>query len=329
MELYYDGYSNAPAWIEDADLEHTNTILWHTFHQRRWTYNELVDTPRWRDAERIFLVGQEGDIDHWVNFDSRIHVWDSLVKPGADRFYSYFWWLWQTNEVNQHQHLVDRLTDPLIYRPTYVFDCIMGDQRLHRDHIYNAITSNQDTKKVCLTKYIADPWISGVEIDSTDSLKKFKIAENCFGISGTLLPFNDQQTSHVATWVPWKIYNQSWFSVVAETDHERRFFTEKTAKVLLAKKLFIMIGAAGALQDLRHLGFKTFDSVLDESYDAEPNDQKRWHMAFEQIKSVCSQKPEDVYQKILPILEHNQQLTFEIDWRERAVSEMRKIVHGH
>jgi hypothetical protein len=328
MKLYYDGYSNVPAWIEYANLENTNTMLWHTFHQKCWTYEELIKTPRWRDADRIFLVGQEGNIDHWIDFDSRIHVWDSLVKPGADRFYSYFWWWWQTVQVDQYQNLTAQLTDPMIYKPTYVFDCLLGAARPHREFIYSLIVNN-DTKQHCLLNY-GKNWISGVNDDSEKHLKKYKLADSFGGsLSGILFPFNNQQTANISTWVPWKIYNQSWFSIVAETDYKRRFFTEKTAKVLLAKKLFIIIGAAGALQDLRQIGFKTFSSVLDEGYDSEPDDQKRWRMAFEQIRSVCSQKPEDMYQKILPILEHNQQLMFNLDWQERAVSEMRKIAHGH
>jgi hypothetical protein len=326
---FYNDFSNVPFWIEYANLENTNTILWYTFHQRYWTYEELVKTPRWQTADRIFLVGQEGNIDHWVNFDSRIHVWDSLVKPDVDRFYSYFWWWGQTVEVNQHQRLTDQLTDPLLSRPTYAFDCIMGTKKVHRDYIYDLISKNNDTKLRCLIKYTKCNWLSGTDADNEQDLKKFKLVPGYSNLAGTLIPYRDQQTANIATWVPWKIYNQSWFSVVAETDYKRNFFTEKIAKPILAKKLFVIIGASGALQDLRHLGFKTFSSVIDESYDLERNDQKRWHMVFEQIQFVCSQKPEDVYQKILPILEHNQQLMLNLDWQNRSAEEMRKIVHGH
>jgi hypothetical protein len=136
MNLYYDGYSNVPSWISEAGLENTNTLLWHTFHQRYWTYEELVQSPKWHTADRIFLVGQEGSNDMFVELDSRIHVWDSLVKPGVDRFHSYFWWWWQTIEVDHYQKLSSHLVDPLVIRPKYVFDCLMGRGDLHRDAIY-------------------------------------------------------------------------------------------------------------------------------------------------------------------------------------------------
>jgi hypothetical protein len=326
---FYDDFSNVPAWIEWAGLENTNTMLWHTFHERYWTYEELIKTPRWSTADRIFLVGQEGNIDHLIDHDPRIHVWDSLVKPGVDRFYSYFWWWQQAIEVNQWQHLTQHLSNPLLSNPTYVFDCMMGATRSHRDYIYDLISNDHDTKRCCLIKYHRDPWLSGVDIDEEQNLKKFKLSQGFGNLAGALIPYRDQQTANICTWVPWKIYNQSWFSVVAETRAQQNFFTEKTAKPLLAKKFFVMIGAAGALRDLRNIGIKTFDGIIDESYDLEANDQKRWNMAFEQIRSVCSGSPEDIYQQALPILEHNQNLMLALDCREQATSQMRKIVHGN
>jgi len=327
MNLYYDGYSNVPSWISEADLENTNTLLWHTFHQRYWTYEELVRIPKWHTADRIFLVGQEGNNDVLLNRDSRIHVWDSLVKPGVDKFHSYFWWWWQTVEVNFYQQLTAKLTDPLAVEPRYVFDCIMGDTRPHRTVIYNLLVTH-NTKNCCLIKYHNDPWLSGNTVDLAENLKHYNRAVGYNNISGTLFPFNNNQTANISTWLPWKIYNQSWFTIVAETDYRKNFFTEKTAKALLGKKLFVYIGAAGALKDLRHLGFKTFDGIIDESYDLEPNNEKRWAMAFDQIKSVCAQRSEDVYKAALPIIEHNQKIILEFDWRQRAISEMQKIVHG-
>jgi hypothetical protein len=333
MDLYYDGFSNVQGWIPDAELENTNTIVWHTFHQRYWTYDELIKTPRWKDAERIFLVGQEGNISNFIKLDSRIHVWDSLVKPGMNRFYSYFWWWWQTIEVDQHKKLSDKLVDPLKISPQYMFDCLMGRPAPHRDTIYKLLVNTALTNQLCLITY-KDRWLNGTDHDSDSSAiapslgaaPRFRNSPS--NLAGNLVAFNGLQTANISTWLPWKIYNQSWFSIVAETDYKRNFFTEKTAKVLLGRKLFVYIGAAGALKDLRHLGFKTFDGIIDESYDLEDDDKKRWIMAFNQIKSVCAQQPEYIYNSALPIIEHNQKLMIDIDWRQRAITEMQKIVHG-
>lgn len=327
MDLYHDGFSNVDGWIPDAVLENTNTIVWHTFHQRYWPYNELIKTPRWKDAERIFLVGQEGNISNFINLDPRVYVWDSLVKPGIDRFYSYFWWWQQTIEVDQYKNLSNKLVDPMTNPPHYVFDCLMGRSDRHRDTIYKLLINNPLTNRLCLTAY-KQRWIEGTEFDSELLTVAPGFCNTSSNLAGNLVAFNGLQTANISTWLPWKIYNQSWFSIVAETDYTRNFFTEKTAKVLLGRKLFVYIGAAGALKDLKHLGFKTFDGIIDESYDSETDDQKRWNMAFKQIESVCAQQPEYMYNSALPIIEHNQKLMIDIDWRQRAVTEMQKIVHG-
>jgi hypothetical protein len=36
------------------------------------------------------------------------------------------------------------------------------------------------------------------------------------------------------------------------------------------------------------LGFKTFDGIIDESYDLEPNTIKRFEMAFEQMEWLAN-----------------------------------------
>ena len=324
---YFNGYSNVPDWITIAGIQNTNSILWHTFAEKCWTYKELTKTPKWKEADYIFLLGQEGNISDWVDLDSRIYVWDSLVLPNKEKFFSYFWWWWQTLEVNRYQKLTDKLTDPTKNKPYYIFECLMGGTRLHRDFLYKAINNDAIVKNNCLCKYNQNSWIPGTDEDIENKLEKLELAKNFLtSKSGYLMPYDGEKTANISTWIPWQIYNKSWFSIVTETKPYQNFFTEKTAKVLMSKKLFLYIGAQGGLRDLKKLGFKTFDSVIDESYDTEPNDQKRWNMAFEQIRYLCSVSPEKIYEKVLPILEHNQKTILEYDPIGDVMVEIRKIL---
>lgn len=64
------------------------------------------------------------------------------------------------------------------------------------------------------------------------------------------------------------VWNKYQIEVVSETDSVSDFwFTEKTANCLATGKPFILVAGTGSLQRLRDMGFKTFDTVLDESYD--------------------------------------------------------------
>ena len=68
------------------------------------------------------------------------------------------------------------------------------------------------------------------------------------------------------------------------------------------------------LRNLRTFGFKTFDSIIDESYDAEPNPDKRWSMAMQQCEWLCQQDPEVILEQVKTIVEHNKNLIFTHDW---------------
>ena len=84
--------------------------------------------------------------------------------------------------------------------------------------------------------------------------------------------------------------------------------TEKSGKCLLGRRLFINFGNPGVLKLIKELGYQTFDSVIDESYDNEPDRDLRFKSAWNQVEYLLNQPPESVAEKIKPILDHNQKL---------------------
>ena len=110
--------------------------------------------------------------------------------------------------------------------------------------------------------------------------------------------------------IPARIYDASWYSIVAETQYnlDRVFITEKTGKALLAKRVFVLFAPQGCLKYLRSQGFQTFDGIIDESYDSEPNNRKRFDQAWEQVRLLSTLDPREVYQRADSILEHNYNL---------------------
>lgn len=64
------------------------------------------------------------------------------------------------------------------------------------------------------------------------------------------------------------VWNKYEIEVVSETDSIDNFwFTEKTANCLATGKPFVLVSGQYSLHRLRKMGFQTFESVLDESYD--------------------------------------------------------------
>jgi hypothetical protein len=110
----------------------------------------------------------------------------------------------------------------------------------------------------------------------------------------------------MSTSIPIEIYKRSWYTIVTETlGNKSNHITEKTMKPIFEKRLFVLFGPQGTLSRLHELGYKTFDQVIDESYDKEPDDIKRWSMAFEQVLKLLRADHAQIYNQINCILEHN------------------------
>lgn len=123
-----------------------------------------------------------------------------------------------------------------------------------------------------------------------------------------------------------KYYNDSYFSLVTESTffkpqnfttghHYYRtddyvFITEKTFKPIFGLHPFILVGGDGYLQELRRLGYKTFDPYINESYDQEPDDFKRLDLIVKEIlrlSKFTSEQWTEWQSQIKPLVEHNLQ----------------------
>lgn len=72
------------------------------------------------------------------------------------------------------------------------------------------------------------------------------------------------------------------------------FISEKTIKAILNKNIFLLVGGFQTLVFLRKLGFKTFDHIVDESYDLIRCDFTRVNSTFAQLKKFCTLSLDEV-----------------------------------
>jgi hypothetical protein len=108
-------------------------------------------------------------------------------------------------------------------------------------------------------------------------------------------------------------YANSYFQVVLETHFDAdgsrgTFLTEKTFKPIKNCQPFVLFAPAHSLAQLRQLGYRTFDHVIDPSYDSIQNNNKRWLRVIGTIKTLLQQDPKQMYIKCRDDLIHNQQL---------------------
>jgi hypothetical protein len=102
---------------------------------------------------------------------------------------------------------------------------------------------------------------------------------------------------------------------------------EKIAKCLHARRLFVVFAIQNFLQHYREWGFETFGDVIDESYDSELQNIKRWSKAFEQVKWLCNQNLPALLQKLKPRLDHNHHRLYQLQEIKRQ--EMHELVAAY
>jgi hypothetical protein len=104
-------------------------------------------------------------------------------------------------------------------------------------------------------------------------------------------------------------FQHTWFSLVTETnfDYPYSFRTEKIYKPILAAHPFIVCANAGFYQDLRNLGFKTFDHLIDESFDSIINNTQRLRAIVNTVEWLCKQNLKSFWQAAQDICLYNQQ----------------------
>jgi hypothetical protein len=120
----------------------------------------------------------------------------------------------------------------------------------------------------------------------------------------------NQRNDHSVTEA--KYHVNSYCNIVMETHFDADqsggvFLTEKTFKPIKHGQLFFIAGPAGSLQALRDLGYRTFDSVLDNTYDRIADNTKRWQRLCESIQQSQHRLAER-FEAARADIEHNQQL---------------------
>jgi hypothetical protein len=100
-----------------------------------------------------------------------------------------------------------------------------------------------------------------------------------------------------------------WISSETKKTHDGVYITEKTWKAIAHGSPFCINGDNGSLDYLQQRGYKTFSEFWDESYDR-TDDIEKIKKITSIVKDICSMDIDEInalYEKMLPILEHNRQ----------------------
>jgi len=197
--------------------------------------------------------------------------------------------------------------NPYINKP-YYFDALLGSPKINRQFVYEKITNSNIAQKFILNfgndasnLFLDDDIAVPKNVNKSYSLDYFD-----YNGTDTLL----------CQIIPINVYNQTAYSIVTETNLENRFFfpTEKITKPILSRRLFVVFAQHYYLKYFKSLGFKTFNGIIDESYDNIKNGNERYSAAWEQVKWLCNQDQSKILDKIKWICDYNYNHLTSTDW---------------
>jgi hypothetical protein len=109
------------------------------------------------------------------------------------------------------------------------------------------------------------------------------------------------------------LYLDSWLEVVPETMWKDGYYiTEKTIKPIATRTPFLLLSTARTLDYLKSLGFMTFSSLINESYDQQYRIQDRARLLVDQLEDIIKNGSESFYRASQHILDYNQAKLAEI-----------------
>ena len=190
------------------------------------------------------------------------------------------------------------------------WDLLLGEASDNKDLLHDVINNHPVLNKTFLT-YFGKDTKKGYWSDDVVRPKKHT--------AETLGPLADRFNTQIrcSDLIDPAIYNSTHYTAMIETTIHNDFamFSEKEAKPVIAQRPFIVFGAKNQLKAFKSLGFKTFDSVIDESYDNIDDKVQRWHQALDSMMALTDKDPIEVYATLKDVLAHNKDHFENSNWK--------------
>jgi hypothetical protein len=307
-------YQYYPGAREPIDLSNFDLVIISDIEQER--YSNIVQWTKESNIKKYVLA-----IGATHNGNAEYNAETTVLRS---------WWMYNLMRLNeQDEHM--KAEKP------YWFDALLGTRKPHRDFVMLSMQKHPLLLDKSIVTYRAD--FPGEQIDE----QTIKI-KNSFPDQELAWPYVSPTLNHawelkdalgkidgpvqsISPYVPWEIYKNTWYTVICESCYtgDAFFLTEKTTKVMYAKRVFVTFAPCYHLQNLQKLGFQTFGSIMDESYDQEPIDLVRYKKIWAQMLSLTQQDPVEIYNKVKDILEHNKQRLTELE--KETTGKMKHILY--
>jgi hypothetical protein len=121
-------------------------------------------------------------------------------------------------------------------------------------------------------------------------------------------------------------YSSTAIEVVLETlfDDSRHHLTEKILRPIACGKPFILISTPGALKYLHRYGIRTFNGLIDESYDLISDPKKRLEFIVKEMSRLANlpiDQKKTLWSELNQIAKFNKELFFSDSWLKNLTNE--------
>lgn len=204
------------------------------------------------------------------------------------------------------------------YKP-FKFLFLNGRSRFHREYLLERFRSSglldqslwTNLEKQTVQQQGQDPMFTSIDIKTLPA--KYEVERYRQQVNNTFDSGFVKNDLFSKEWgeiyIEPAAYIDTYFSLVTETvfHYPYSFRTEKIWKPMAMAHPWIAVANAGYYRDIRNLGFKTFDHLIDESFDQIEDSQQRIERIAKVVTDLCSQNLDEFLASAQNICKYNQQ----------------------
>lgn len=241
-----------------------------------------------------------------------------------------------TNIVDYQENIHAAEFSDQVYTAPKVGDFLFFNGRLrpHRKYLIDVLRQRSLLDRAvwtCLQTTVDMPWSSSLPVrpDATETLRflppKYEIERAVPRITQTPPDRDVKHWLFADTWgdaiVNYRPYIDTCFSVVTETifDYPVTFRTEKIWKPILMAHPWIAVANAGYYRSMRNAGFKTFDTLIDETFDDIMDPVERMERIVDVIEFIIANDSRSFLTAAEHICKYNQQHLRQYNTSQRSL----------
>lgn len=264
------------------------------------TFNDIISNDISLN-ELLRFISYGNKVWVWSDFDSVMFLKDKIndlikldlkISSGLTLWHDVQWTI--DTFLNFKNIKIATVPYDSFIRPSRIFKSSIQKSLNSKDFMITTITKNLERQT--LIKGIIQRNLDKNGHVISSPIKNY---EKWVGLKSTQHTFHEGYPSM-------DLYRNSWMEIVPETlTNSAYFITEKTIKPMNTETPFVISSTSGYLKYLKNLGFKTFGTLIDESYDEIDNAEQRIDRILDIVKDICNNGAKSFYESSKHILEHN------------------------